>query len=74
MSLEPQSEQGLQKTTLESIAGLKTLYMKRKYYVQITYITVVDHQVCSVVLVVVGLKKGELQARHAEIVKTMRQH
>ena len=43
---------------LESIAGLKTLYMKRKYCVQITYITVVDHQVRLVVLVIVGLKKG----------------
>ena len=58
---------------LESIAGLKTLYMKRTYYVQITYITIVDHQVHSVVLVIVGLKKGELWVRHAAIVKTMRQ-
>ena len=41
---------------------------------QITYITVVDHQVRSMVLVVVGLKKGEVQVRHAAIVKTMRQH
>jgi hypothetical protein len=47
--------------------------MKRKYCVQITYITVVDHQVRSVVLVVVGLKKGELRVRHATIMKTMRQ-
>ena len=58
---------------LESIAGLKTLYMKRIYCVQITYITVVDHQVRSLVLVVVGLKKRELWVRHAAIVKTMRQ-
>ena len=58
---------------LESIAGLKTLYMKRKYCVQITYIIVVGHQVCSMVLVVVGLKKRELRVRHAAIVKTMRQ-
>ena len=47
--------------------------MKRKYCVQITYITVVDHQVRSMVLVVVGLKKRELRVRHAAIVKTMRQ-
>jgi hypothetical protein len=58
---------------LESIVGLKTLYMKRKYCVQITYITVIDHQVRSVVLVVVGLNKGELRVRHATIMKTMRQ-
>ena len=73
MSLGTQQDQGLQKTTLESIAELKTLYMKRKYCVQITYITVVDHQVRSVVLVVVGLKKGEVRARHAAIVKMMTQ-
>ena len=47
--------------------------MKRKYCVQITYITVVDHQVRSVVLVVVLLKKGEVRVRHAAIVKTMGQ-
>jgi hypothetical protein len=39
----------------------------------ITYITLVDHQVCSVVVVIVGLKKGELWVRHAAIVKTIRQ-
>ena len=44
-----------------------------KNCVQITYITVVDHQVRSVVLVVVGLKKGEVRVRHAAIVKTMGQ-
>ena len=38
---------------------------------QITYITIVDHQVRSVVLVVVGVQKGEVQLCHAAIVKTM---
>jgi hypothetical protein len=47
--------------------------MKRKYCVQITYITVVDHQVCSVVLVIVVVKKGEVWVRHAAIVKMMGQ-
>jgi hypothetical protein len=41
---------------------------------QITYITVVDHQVRSMVLVVVLLKKGGVRVRHDAIVKMMGQH
>jgi hypothetical protein len=45
--------------------------MTTKYCVEMTYRTVIDHQVRSVVLVIVGLKKGEVRVRHAAIVKTM---
>jgi hypothetical protein len=38
-----------------------------------TYITVLDYQVRSVVLVIVCLKEGEVRVHHAAIVKTMTQ-
>ena len=38
---------------------------------QITYITIVDHQVHSLVLVIVRVQKGEVRLRHAASVKTM---
>jgi hypothetical protein len=47
--------------------------MTTKYCVEMTYYTVIDHQVRSVVLVIVGLKKEEVRVRHAIIVKLMTQ-
>jgi hypothetical protein len=47
--------------------------MTTKYCVEMTYCTVVDHQVRSVFLVIVGLKKEEVQVCHAAIVKMMTQ-
>jgi hypothetical protein len=41
--------------------------------VRITYITVVDHQVHPMVLVIVLLKKGEVRVHHAAIMKMMGQ-
>ena len=73
MSSGTQRDQGLEKNNVAIDSRVNTLYMTTKYCVEMTYHTVVDHQVRSVVLVIVGLKKEEMQVRHAAIVKTMTQ-
>ena len=47
--------------------------MTMKYCVEMTYRNIVNHEVRSMVLVVVGLKKEEMRVHHAAIVKTMTQ-